>query len=127
MNNIQIMVKTVLNCKIFLMRLRTLKTNVKNALANYEQTTKILAKTGVFSTDMIINYLLKRANKESIIFDVSIQADILYMVSDATDTYDLNTMLADLGENAIIATSHSAVKNVLLIIGYRENTAFFDI
>lgn len=99
----------------------------KECLTNYEQTTKILAKTGVFSTDMIINYLLKRANKESIIFDVSITGDILYMVSDAIDTYDLNTMLADLGENAIIATSHSAVKNVLLIIGYRENTAFFDI
>lgn len=99
----------------------------KECLTNYEQTTKILAKTGVFSTDMIINYLLKRANKESIIFDVSITGDIPYMVSDAIDTYDLNTMLADLGENAIIATSHSAVKNVLLIIGYRENTAFFDI
>lgn len=99
----------------------------KECLTNYEQTTKILAKTGVFSTDMIINYLLKRANKKSIIFDVSITGDIPYMVSDAIDTYDLNTMLADLGENAIIATSHSAVKNVLLIIGYRENTAFFDI
>lgn len=99
----------------------------KECLTNYEQTTKTLPKTGVFSTDMIINYLLKRANKESIIFDVSITGDIPYMVSDAIDTYDLNTMLADLGENAIIATSHSAVKNILLIIGYRENTAFFDI
>ena len=99
----------------------------KDCLTNYEQTTKTLPKTGVFSTDMIINYLLKRATKKSIIFDVSITGDIPYMVSDAIDTYDLNTLLADLGENAIIATSHSAVKNVLLIIGYRENTAFLDI
>lgn len=99
----------------------------KDCLTNYEQTTKTLPKTGVFSTDMIINYLLKRATKDSIIFDVSITGDIPYMVSDAIDTYDLNTMLADLGENAIIATAHSTVKNILLIIGYRENTAFLDI
>ena len=99
----------------------------KDCLTNYEQTTKTLPKTGVFSTDMIINYLLKRATKDSIIFDVSITGDIPYMVSDAIDTYDLNTMLADLGENAIIATAHSTIKNILLIIGYRDNTAFLDI
>lgn len=99
----------------------------KECLTDYEQNTKVLPKTGVYSTDMIISYLYKRAAKESIAFDISITGDIPYMVTDAVDTYDLNTMIADLGENAIIATSNSSTKSILLIIGYREGTAFFDI
>ncbi len=96
-------------------------------LTDYEQNTKTLPKTGVFATDMILGYLHKRSVRESILFDVTIMGDIPYMVTDAVDTYDLNTMIADLGENAIIATSGAPTKNILLIIGYRDNIAFFDI
>jgi len=98
-------------------------------LQTYEHSGKHLPKTKVFSTDVIISYLFKRALENNIHFDVTITRDIRFMTETILEESLLNTLLADLGENAIVATSLAKKRNILLVIGIKENhycLDFFD-
>lgn len=98
-------------------------------LQTYEHNGKHLPKTKVFSTDVIVSYLFKRAFKNNIHFDVAITGDIRFMAETIIEETLLNTLLADLGENAIIATSNAKKRNILLVIGIKQNhycIDFFD-
>lgn len=98
----------------------------KNILHNYETSYKTLPKTGIFSTDTIINYLYKKAIDHNINFDISIIGNICYMTENIVDERDLNTLLADIGENAIIATQNVQQRNILLSIGIKNDIYYFD-
>ncbi|MGN1084754.1 MAG: hypothetical protein ACI4QX_07105, partial [Lachnospiraceae bacterium] len=92
----------------------------KGILHNYENSGDQLPKTKVFSTDVIISYLFRRALEKNIHFDVTIAGDIRFMTENILEESLLNTLLADLGENAIIATAKAEQRNILLSIGVRE-------
>lgn len=98
----------------------------KGILQGYENSGEHLPKTKVFSTDVIISYLFKRALEKNIHFDVTVTGDIHFMTESVLEEALLNTLLADLGENAIIATAGAEYRNILLSLGIREGQYCID-
>ena len=69
----------------------------------YEAGQDTLPKTGLFSIDTMLNYLHQRALKHKIDFQLNLD-DEISSITDVISEQDLSTLIADLGENAIIAT-----------------------
>lgn len=81
----------------------------------YEAGQEALPKTGLFSIDTMLNYLHQRALKHKIAFQLSLE-DKIADITDIISEQDLCTIIADLGENAIIATKDAGTKNIRLSI-----------
>ena len=81
----------------------------------YEAGQAALPKTGLFSIDTMLNYLHQRALKHRIAFQLSLEDEIAG-ITDIISEQDLSTIIADLGENAIIATKDVETKNIRLSI-----------
>ena len=79
----------------------------------YEPGQVTLPETGLFSVDTMIRYLHQRALKHKIDFQLSLEGEIADITSFISEE-DLRTIIGDLGENAIIATRESEVKNIRL-------------
>lgn len=79
----------------------------------YEPGQVTLPETGLFSVDTMIRYLHQRALKHKIDFQLSLEGEIADITSFISEE-DLCTIIGDLGENAIIATRESEVKNIRL-------------
>ncbi len=93
----------------------------KNIVLNYENKYNILPKTNIISIDATINYMLKKAKSANIEFDFNINENINNICKHTIMESDLNTLLADLIENAIIATSKSQNKKILVILNNENN------
>lgn len=76
-----------------------------------------LPSCGVTSIDNLLQYIQQRAADTGITFHVTLDCNIKDFLKDATDETSLNTLLADLLENAIIATGYNNGKYILLNIG----------
>lgn len=107
--------------------LEILSAERKDILRDYETANKSLPQTGVFSTDLMIQYLYKKATDKGVGFEFSLTGNVDYMVKNIIDERDLNTLIADLGENAIIATQSAACRNMLLILGVKGDTYCLDV
>lgn len=97
-------------------------------LQSYESRQVTLPKTGLFSVDTMLNYLHQRAMKHKIDFQLSLDAEIS-SITDVISEQDLCTIIADLGENAIIATKGIEAKNIRLSIERKTDgyaLYFFD-
>lgn len=126
-------VEEILNCqsekeqkeksKSLLMQLKTMSSERAGIIADYEISNKQLSETGIASLDASLKYLLSRSKKQNISFDLSVATDIRNVTSNIVTEDDLNTLLLDLGENAIIAASAMHQRNVLIIFGM-ENQSF---
>ena len=81
----------------------------------YESGHETLPATGLFSVDTMLGYLHQRALKHKIDFQLNLEGEIAD-ITDVISEEDLRTIIADLGENAIIATRESEVKNIRLSI-----------
>lgn len=79
----------------------------------YESGPATLPETGLFSVDTMIRYLHQRALKHRIDFQLSLEGE-LAGITDVISEAELRTIIADLGENAIIATRESETKNIRL-------------
>lgn len=99
----------------------------KGMIQRYEAEDALLQKTKVFSTDVILSYLFQRASEQNINFSVTVTGDIRYMTENIIDENLLNTLLADLGENAVIATKKSDTRNILLSLGVRDGYYYVDV
>lgn len=99
----------------------------ESILHTYKEGENMMQKTGVFSIDMMLNYLLKRAFDKNAEFDVVVNGNVKYMVENIINEDDLSTLLADIGENAVIAVSGEERKNILLSIGVRDNSYYIDV
>ena len=67
--------------------------------------------------DGIMNHMLKKAADEGIEFNIVATDDITELTSSTITPLDLETLFADLIENAIIATSRSEYRQVLITFG----------
>ncbi len=83
-----------------------------------------LTKTEVLSTDGLIKYLYIRANDLNTKFDVTITSSVKYLIENIVSEQDLNTLIADLAENAIIATKNEQNRYILLSIGLNSNNHY---
>ena len=93
----------------------------------YEVTGKQLTKTNVLPIDNLLSYMLQKASRQHINFDFSLTGSIKYLTDTIIGVEDLRTLLADLIENAIIATKKEHSRKVMINIGIIDGQYFIDI
>lgn len=99
-----------------------------DTLASYEEKPVPFPETGLFSIDTMLRYLYQRALKHKIDFQVHVDQDI-FSITNFIREPDLCTIIADLGENAIIATKDAETKSILLSLEKRMQNyvlCFYD-
>ena len=76
-----------------------------------------LPSTKVTSIDNLLIYMQQKALESDITFNTTISCDIPYFIEHIMEETELNTLLADLIENALIATRCNQRHHILLSIG----------
>lgn len=104
-----------------LMQLESICDGRMKAVKNYELTQKKQPSVGISSTDAIIFYMQQKAAASGVNFDLCVSADVNHMVEAVIDKDDLNTLLADLIENAIISTKKCSNKFVMASINVTDS------
>lgn len=120
-------VEEILNCKspkeqmeksqAILGQLQSMSQERSDTLKEYETSNISLPKTGIVSIDASIKYLLNKSKELNISFNFSYVEDIKRIIPSVINEHDFNTLLLDLGENAVIATENMAVREILIVIG----------
>ena len=85
-------------------------------ISAYERETKVLPKTGSTRIDAIIHYIAQKSVLQNIDFDFALSCNIKDMIASTIQENELSSLLADLLENALIATKYSQTKRILLCI-----------
>lgn len=83
----------------------------------YDSIHKTLPSTGMTSTDSILLYMSRRALQFQIQFDLSILGNIKQICKNTINSEDLNTIIADLIDNSIIATKGINTGKILVHMG----------
>ena len=83
-------------------------------ILKFQRTNKSLPSTQIERIDNILNYMLAKATENDIEFDFVLIGKIKDI---AIPKQRLDTLLADLIENAMIATSYSTYKKILVTMG----------
>jgi signal transduction histidine kinase len=96
-------------------------------LANYESQNKKLASTNIPSIDTLLSYMSSKAQEYGINFDVTLSGSISQLTKQSMEESDLRTLLADLIENAIIATKKASSRNILINLGFSNSCYSIDI
>lgn len=96
--------------------LKKLSDERSGILDSSESINKKIESTGFIRLDSILSYMNEKAESFDIEFDVKINVDIPYMIKNIVREDILVTLLADLVDNAIIATKEAYTKNILLSI-----------
>lgn len=100
-----------------LQRLDEIAGDRAGVVKEYSSKGRKLLQTGHGSIDAVLSYMDSKAATENIAFDVAILSELSGM-SDSISENDLNTLLADLAENALIAARHgNSPKKVIVSMG----------
>ncbi len=99
-----------------LKQLNSITEDRKGILNNYEYSTLSIAYSDNTMVNSIINYLYKRALELDISFQFTHFGDISKMINNKISEDDLCTLIADMLENAIIATQNQSIKHVFVSI-----------
>ncbi|MEL4105337.1 GHKL domain-containing protein [Oscillospiraceae bacterium WX1] len=91
------------------------------------QPSKKLPSTDIPSVDALLASMAHRAQEQGVTFDVTVTGSVKYLIDNLASEQDVNTLLADLIENAIIAVRTSANKNVMVHIGIADNIYAIDV
>ena len=103
--------------KQLLEELTKLSEERKGIIFHQDMQCRKLTSTKVMSIDNLLAYMQQKALESDIIFNISLSCDIPYFVEHIIEESELNTLLADLLENAIIATRCNNGHHILLSIG----------
>ncbi len=95
-----------------LKELEVLSAERSQAISSYETPNKHLPDTGNLRLNSIVQHMQTKANKHSINFEFAINADINYMTTNLICDDLFATLLADIIENAIIATKKQTLRNI---------------
>lgn len=87
-------------------------------LAAYENKNATISATGCFRLDAILQYLHNKMISNEINFVLANSVDMKHVVSTVIDENSLSTLIADLVENALIATRNQSDKYILLNFDY---------
>ena len=88
-----------------------------------------LPSTGFIRIDSLIKYMYQKCIANGIQFDFRFDCDMSHMLGKVINEDSFTTLIADLIENAIIATREQPVKKILFYISYEDNLyklSFFD-
>lgn len=87
-------------------------------------TSSLVTPTGILSMDCLINYMLHKCGTYGIALKYSFPENIQDFIGAIIEEQDLITILADLLENALIATRYANGADILLEVG-RKDEVFF--
>lgn len=76
--------------------------------------------TNILSINCLLNYMIHKCQAEGISLEVSFTGNIHYFLESIMEEHDFLTLLADLLENAIIATRHRKGTQILFHFGIIE-------
>lgn len=117
--------------KSLLTQLEALDAEHRDLIADYLDKSAQLPKTGNISIDAVINFINSKALKSNVHADFEITENcVTLLLEKVSELTDLNTVLCDLGENAIIATK--SVESGKILISFEIETdstpaiCFFD-
>ena len=108
-------------------QLKELSEDRKSVLEQYEQVNIKLPETGIVSIDASIRYLFSKAKEVGTTFDVVLSADLNSIIKEKISEKDLNTVILDLGENAIIAAKASNSRYILFATEMQNETLSVNI
>lgn len=94
----------------------------KNTLELIEQKGNPLPSCNITAIDTLLSYMQQQAEKNEIQFDVNFHCDMHAMIENGINIDDLCTLLADLIENAIIATIHNKGNYIMLSFSLLKKT-----
>lgn len=100
------------------------RSNYVNTLSKAQ---KQLTTTDIFSIDQLLAYFLQRCSNQGITFDCSFSGNISSILEKTVSEKELSTLLADLLENALIATKHNEGTNILLHMGILSDCFFLEV
>lgn len=99
----------------------------RGIISSYELNSKTLPSTNVPSIDSLLLYMLQKSKDYQVDFNVTITGSVKYLVENVVEELDANTLLADLIENAFIATKKCSLKNVMVHIGISNEHYSIDV
>ena len=102
---------------LLLNQLKTISAERSEIILKYENSNKQLPKTGICSVDASILYLFLKAQKNGVVLDLSVTTDLSIVSKGVISETDINTLVLDLGENAVIAASTVEMGCILIIFG----------
>lgn len=97
--------------------LNRLSKDRKGMVSSQSRPGEKLPSCGVTSIDNLLQYIQQKAADADITFHVTLDCNVKDFLETTADEASLNTLLADLLENAIIATKYNNGKYILLNIG----------
>ncbi len=86
-------------------------------IKEYQADSGKLPLTNVQSVDSLMKYMYNKARENDVLLELILSGSVTYMIENIISDSDLKTLLADLIENAIIATKKAENKRVLVSIG----------
>jgi len=89
----------------------------KDMIIKIQKDYKSLPSTGIERVDNILNYMMQKASEKEIQFDFVLDGSVKEIAESVITKSALETLLADLIENAIIAVAQSDCKKVLVTMG----------
>ncbi|MBR6697439.1 MAG: GHKL domain-containing protein [Lachnospiraceae bacterium] len=109
--------------------LEKLSSERKGIILTCENNDNNLPSTGFIRIDSLIKYMYQKCIANGIQFDFRFDCDMSHMLGKVINEDSFTTLIADLIENAIIATREQPVKKILFYISYEDNLyklSFFD-
>lgn len=100
--------------------LNQMSTNRKGIIHDQDFRCRVIPSTNVTSVDNLLKYMQQKAHEMDIDFNAAVSCNLKSMLHKAIAEDELNTLLADLLENALIATKQNCGHHVLLNIDLVE-------
>lgn len=101
--------------------LEQLSRHRRDILRTQDDRCRSIPETGCSSVDSILKYMKQKAYEMHINFDMAFSCDMKALTDGNISENDLNTLLADLLENALIATKYGDHRHVLLSVDKIED------
>ncbi len=99
-----------------------------DAIECYEKHFKRIPETGSIIINAMLQYLQKRSKDEGITFNVSeTVSQLSELITDPSVERDLNTIIADLIENAIVAIRNIEQKNIMIEVEQTHDFFCFNV
>ncbi|MDE5943511.1 MAG: hypothetical protein K2H30_04810 [Clostridia bacterium] len=109
-----------------LLQLKSLSSERNRVIDEYQAKTDSLPKTGNYSLDAVLHFLDSNAKQNKISTEFKIDNGAIPAALQAIkDPVDLNTLVCDLGENAVIATRHT--ENGKIFIAFEINNGIASV
>ncbi|MGN0813527.1 MAG: hypothetical protein ACI4MQ_08480 [Candidatus Coproplasma sp.] len=117
--------------RLLLNQIEDLSIEHNEIIKAFEEKSNNLPKTNNLSLDAVIRFLFSKAKKNKIIIDLETNNEAIKLILNTiTNITDLNTIICDLGENAIIATKDLKDGKILITFGLNDKStpyiSFYD-